>query len=111
MHENDGNDIVQGDAGNDDLFGEEGADSMTGGPGYDRFFCSPDGDTITDFNTGGSRDRMSGNCILGSVPAPAFITMNSNADSDPVPALPLLLPLPPVNPILFLAQLNYPGIL
>jgi Ca2+-binding RTX toxin-like protein len=67
MHENDGNDIVQGDAGNDDLFGEESADSMTGGPGIDRFFCSPDGDTITDFNTGCSRDRMSGNCILGSI--------------------------------------------
>ena len=31
--------------------------------------------------------------------------MNSIADNDPIPALPLRLPLPPVNPILFLAQL------
>jgi hypothetical protein len=53
----------------DDLFGEEDDDSLNGGQGNDRFVCSPDGDTITDFNTGGgSRDSMSGICTLSSAP-------------------------------------------
>ena len=57
---NGGDDILSGGGGDDTLFGDHGADTLTGGTGRDLFiFNIKDGaDTITDFQTGASGDRL-----------------------------------------------------
>jgi Ca2+-binding RTX toxin-like protein len=57
-------DKLAGDSVNDILHGEGGINTLTGGPGKDRFYCGPNGDTITDFTVG--EDNKFGNCIVSS---------------------------------------------
>jgi len=57
---NGGDDVLSGGGGDDTLFGDHGADTLTGGAGRDLFvFNIKDGaDTITDFQTGATGDRL-----------------------------------------------------